>query len=66
VCWRGRFASPDCLYHHGKTVTLDAQQIQQFRISTMKQRPAYLRLHALALPLQLLPSQLALLVAAEI
>jgi hypothetical protein len=42
-------------YHHTKTVALDAQQVQQLLISTMKDRPAYLGLYAFALLLQLCP-----------
>jgi hypothetical protein len=48
-------------YHHTKTVALDAQQVQQLLISTMKDRPAYLGLYAFALPLQLCPSHLVLM-----
>jgi hypothetical protein len=46
--------------HHTKTVALDAQQVQQLLISTMKDRPAYLGLYAFALPLQLCPGHLVL------
>jgi hypothetical protein len=48
-------------YHHTKTVALDAQQVQQLLISTMKHRPAYLGLYAFALPLQLCPGHSVLM-----
>jgi hypothetical protein len=44
--------------HQTKTVALDAQQIQQLLISTMKDRPVHLGLYAFALLLQLCPSHL--------
>jgi hypothetical protein len=44
--------------HQTKTVALDAQQVQQLLISTMKDRPVHLGLCAFALLLQLCPSHL--------
>jgi hypothetical protein len=46
--------------HHTKTVALDAQQVQQLLISTVKDRPAYLGLYAFALLLELCPGHLVL------
>jgi hypothetical protein len=47
-------------YHHKKTIALDAKQVQQLLISTMRQRPAYLRLYAFAQLLQMFPSHFGL------
>jgi hypothetical protein len=47
-------------YQYRKAVALDAQQIQQLLISTMKHRPAHLLLNTVAQLLQLLPGHLAL------
>jgi hypothetical protein len=55
---RGAHSGGTLPYHHTKTVALDAQQVQQLLISTMKDRPAYLGLYAFALLLQLCPSRL--------
>jgi hypothetical protein len=41
---RGAPAGGTSRCHHTKTVALDAQQVQQLLISTMKDRPAYLGL----------------------
>jgi hypothetical protein len=48
-------------YHHTKVVAFDAQQIQQLLIPTMKDRPVYLGLYALALPLELCLRHLVLI-----
>jgi hypothetical protein len=53
-------------YNRKKTVAFDVQQIQQLLISTMKLRPAHLRLHAFALLLQLIPVHLLLPARAHI
>ena len=47
-------------YKSQKTVALNAEQVQQLLISTMKFCPARLRLDAFALPLQLIPVHLFL------
>jgi hypothetical protein len=51
--------------HHTKVVAFDAQQVQQLSIPTMKDRPAYLGLYALALLRELCFRHLVLMRSAQ-